>query len=118
MTVERKWTRVTHSANVPAREGRSVRMGDVELAIFNLNGRFLTIENACPHQGGPLCDGIVSGATVVCPLHGWRFDLETGLAVRASLPSCVRTFPTRVEDGIILVDVGAGDGIEPEEAAA
>ena len=37
----------------------------------------MTIENRCPHKGGPLCDGIVSGTAVVCPLHGWRFDLDT-----------------------------------------
>ena len=59
-------------------------VGDSEIAIFNLDGRFLTIENTCPHKGGPLCDGIVSGTTVVCPLHGQRFDLETGMPVLAS----------------------------------
>ena len=88
-------------------------IGGVELAIFNLRDRFVTIENHCPHKGGPLCDGIVSGTAVVCPLHGWRFDLDSGMAVRASLPACVTTFPTRVEDGIILVDVGRGSRIEP-----
>ncbi|MGH7247198.1 MAG: nitrite reductase small subunit NirD [Pseudomonadota bacterium] len=118
MTPESHWTRVTKTEDVPLREGRSVALGGVEIAIFNLGDRFAAIENACPHRGGPLCDGIVSGLTVVCPLHGWRFDLETGCAVRASLPACVTTFPTRVEDGIILVDVAAGSRIEPEEAAA
>ena len=93
-------------------------MGGVEIAVFNLGDRFVAIENQCPHQGGPLCDGIVSGATVVCPLHGWRFDLETGAAVRASLPACVAIFPTRVEDGTILVNVAAGARIELEEAVA
>lgn len=113
-----EWMKITHTRNIPTREGRAVRVGDLEIAIFNLNGRFMTIENQCPHKGGPLCDGIVSGSTVVCPLHGWRFDLETGLAVRASLPSCVTVFPTRVEDGIILVDVGSGSRGQPEGAAA
>ena len=118
MIAERKWTRITATENIPPREGRSIALEGMNIAIFNLNGRFVTIENECPHQRGPLCDGIVSGTTIVCPLHGWRFDLETGLAVRASLPSCVTTFPTRVEDGIVLVDVSAGSRIEPEEAAA
>ena len=72
--------------NIPPREGRAVTVGGREIAIFNLEDRYLTIENQCPHKGGPLCDGIVSGTTVVCPLHGWRFDLETGMAVRASEP--------------------------------
>lgn len=118
MNTERRWTRITKTESIPLQEGRSVAIGDRELAIFNLGDRFATIENQCPHQGGPLCDGIVSGTVVVCPLHGWRFDLNTGLAVRASLPACVTTYPTRVEDGIILVDVGHGRRIEPEEAVA
>ncbi len=117
MSSDRQWTRITRIENVPPQEGRSVTIGGMELAIFNLGDRFATIENQCPHQGGPLCDGIVSGTAVVCPLHGWRFDLNTGLAIRASLPVCVTTFPTRVEDGIILVDVCSGSRIEPEEAA-
>jgi NAD(P)H-dependent nitrite reductase small subunit len=103
MTIQPKWTRITRVENIPPREGRAVTIGDTEIAIFNLDGRFLTIENACPHKGGPLCDGIVSGAVVVCPLHGRRFDLESGMAVRASEPACVATFPTRVEDGVVLV---------------
>jgi nitrite reductase (NADH) small subunit len=117
MSSARQWTRITRIENVPPQEGRSVAIGGMELAIFNLGERFATIENQCPHQGGPLCDGIVSGTAVVCPLHGWRFDLNTGLAIRASLPACVTTFPTRVEDGIILVDVSSGSRIKPEEAA-
>jgi NAD(P)H-dependent nitrite reductase small subunit len=116
MTTERVWTRITNAANVPLREGRAVKIGNTEIAIFNLDGRFLTIENECPHKGGPLCDGIVSGTTVVCPLHGRRFDLESGLAVRASEPSCVATFPTRVEDGVILVALGGAHRVQEDAA--
>jgi NAD(P)H-dependent nitrite reductase small subunit len=108
MTQERGWIKITPVENIPPREGRPVRVGDLEIAIFNLNGRFHTIENACPHKGGPLCDGIVTGTAVVCPLHGRHFDLVSGLPVRASEPSCLTVFPTKVEDGIILVDIDGG----------
>jgi nitrite reductase (NADH) small subunit len=118
MIPECTWTRITATQNIPPREGRPVRVSGLNIAIFNVNGRFLTIDNQCPHRGGPLCDGIVAGATVVCPLHGWRFDLETGMAVRASLPACITTYPTRVEDGIILVALGAGSRVEPENSEA
>ena len=111
------WTPITKIENVPLREGRAVTVGDSEIAIFHLEGRYLTIDNRCPHKGGPLCDGIVSGTTVVCPLHGQRFDLETGMPVLASQPGCVAIFPTRVEDGVIFVNLnGASKG--QEEAAA
>jgi len=111
-----QWARVTRVEDIPPYEGRAVTIEGVELAIFNLGDRFVTIENRCPHQGGPLCDGIVSGISVVCPLHGWKFDLESGLAVRASLPACVATFPTCVENGVILVDAGVARRIPREEA--
>ena len=115
MKSERVWTRITRAENIPPREGRCVNVGALEIAIFNLNGRFLTIENQCPHKGGPLCDGIVSGATVVCPLHGWRIDLESGFAVLASSPASVRTFSTRIEDGVILVDLGGEPAVDREQ---
>ena len=118
MMQQGNWKRITAVENVPQKEGRSVSVAGREIAIFNLGDRFAAIENTCPHQGGPLCDGIVSGTTVVCPLHGWHFDLDTGLATRASLPACVAVYPTRVVDGIVLVDVGAGSRIDPEDAAA
>jgi len=112
----REWTPITKVEDIPSREGRAVTVGDVEIAIFHVENRYLTIENKCPHKGGPLCDGIVSGAIVVCPLHGRRFDLETGMPVRASEPSSVVTFPTRVEDGVIFVDLGGGRNGQEEAA--
>lgn len=87
MKLSGAWTRITETANIPLHEGRSIQAGSREIAVFNLGDRFATIDNECPHQGGPLCDGIVAGTTVVCPLHGWRFDLDSGLATRASLPA-------------------------------
>jgi nitrite reductase (NADH) small subunit len=101
-----RWIRVTACANLPPREGRAAVIGDRELAIFNLGDRFLALDNRCPHQGGPLCDGIVSGASVVCPLHSWKVDLETGVVQRPAMdPGCVTTYATRVDDGVLLVEM-------------
>ena len=99
-----RWVRVTGVESIPRREGRAVTLGGHDLAIFNLGDRFLAIQNRCPHQGGPLADGIVSGATVVCPLHAWRVRLDTGhVDCPGGGEACVATYPTRVEDGIVLV---------------
>jgi len=105
MIHEIRWTPITNVGNLPLREGRAVTIEGQEIAIFHVDHRYLAIENKCPHKGGPLCDGIVTGTAVVCPLHGRRFDLESGLAVRASEPACVATYPTRVENGIVLVNM-------------
>src|SRR5579864_5462212 len=117
MNPEYNWIPITKAENIPSRQGRAVTIDGKDLAIFNVNGRFLAVDNRCPHKGGPLSDGIVAGTTVVCPLHGWRFDLESGLAARATAPACVTVFPTRVEDGIIFVDLEAGLRRETEEAS-
>ena len=99
------WIRVTETENIPLREGRAVQIGDREIAIFNLGDRFTACDNACPHRGGPLADGIVSGATVVCPLHAYKVCLETGNVRKPEVCVKVDTYEVRVEDGVILVDV-------------
>jgi nitrite reductase (NADH) small subunit len=94
-----------------------VKVGNREIAIFNLGDCFLAVDNRCPHKGGPLADGIISGAGVVCPLHAWKISLETGKGVSsAAAASCVETFRTRVEQGIIFVDL-SDDSRKGQEAS-
>jgi nitrite reductase (NADH) small subunit len=122
MNYEGKWIRVTECDNIPLREGRAVRFGELEIAVFNLGSRFLAVENRCPHLGGPLSDGIVSGESVVCPLHAWKIGLHDGTVERpADVPKCIATFATRVEDGTVLLqlpDDGTAATPMPEQIGA
>ena len=105
----RKWIRAARCEDIPLREGRAVCLGTREIAIFNLGDRFLAVANQCPHRNGPLADGIVSSSMVVCPLHAWKVDLETGqVAHRSDSASCVETFRARVEAGGVLVELPIG----------
>jgi len=104
-----KWIRITHAENIPLREGRSVRIGDDEIAIFNLGDRYVAVDNSCPHRGGPLCDGIVTGDAVVCPLHGWKISLDTGEVLKPDVCVKVGTYPVSVEDGVISVQYSKTD---------
>lgn len=115
MSSTKRWIRIAYCRDIPLREGRSVKVGNREMAIFNLGDRFFAVENRCPHKGGPLADGIVSGATIVCPLHSWKLSLETGKGVIGpSASSCVKTFRTRVEGYIVLVEL-SHESSESEE---
>jgi nitrite reductase (NADH) small subunit len=100
-----KWFRVTQVENIPLREGRAVTLSDREIAIFNLGDRFVAVDNACPHRGGPLCDGIVSGASVTCPLHAYKVCLDTGEVLKPDVSIRVDTYAVRVEDGVVSVRV-------------
>lgn len=100
------WVRITTCDNIPPREGRAVQVAGREIAIFNLGDRFLATDNRCPHKSGPLCDGIVTGASVVCPLHAWKVNLETGEVERpAADRGCVVTYMTRIEDGVVAIEL-------------
>ena len=103
---EGRWVRVAMCHSIPPREGRVVTVGGRELAIFNLGDRFFATDNRCPHRGGPLCDGIVTGAAVVCPLHAWKVNLETGEVERpAGNNECVGTYSTRVDAGVVTIEL-------------
>jgi nitrite reductase (NADH) small subunit len=108
------WIRVATCDQIPPRQGRSVAIGDRELAIFNLGptelgggDRFLAVDNQCPHKAGPLADGIVTGTSVVCPLHTWKINLVHGCVERpqAAGEQCVATYAVRVEEGVVAVSV-------------
>ncbi|HUA58307.1 MAG TPA: nitrite reductase small subunit NirD [Verrucomicrobiae bacterium] len=102
------WIRITHTDNVPLREGRAIQLGSEEIAIFNLGGRFVAVGNRCPHRGGPLADGIVAGDSVVCPLHSWKICLDSGDVVRPEGESaCVLSYPVKVVDGVVMVRMAA-----------
>ena len=110
-----QWTRVTTCDNIPPREGRAVSVGGREMAIFNLGDRFLAVDNQCPHKAGPLADGIVTGTSVVCPLHTWKINLVDGRVERpsASGDQGVTTYPTRIDEGVIVVGVPEADNRSP-----
>jgi nitrite reductase (NADH) small subunit len=108
------WIQITAVENIPLREGRAVKVGEDEIAIFNLGDKFLAVANRCPHKGGPLADGIVSGETVVCPLHAWKICLSSGDVKRPAEPAaCTQSYPVEVVDGIVMVQIAS----EQREAA-
>jgi nitrite reductase (NADH) small subunit len=86
------------------RLGKTVRVGELEIAVYKLsNGRIRAIENRCPHKGGVLTEGIVSGDFVFCPMHDWKICLHDG-KVQEPDSGCVKSFETIIEgDEIYLL---------------
>lgn len=107
MTKSESWIRITETENIPPREARAVSVGGNDIAICNVGGRFLAIENRCPHGGGPLADGIIGGSSITCPLHNWRVCLESGGVTKPSTGAgaCVKTYPVKVEGGIVMLSL-------------
>ena len=90
---------------IPLGEGRSFRVRGEVIAVFRGRGGELhAVENRCPHAGGPLSEGITGGCTVICPMHSWKFDLETGACLNDP-EYRLRTFPVREEGGSMVVSL-------------
>lgn len=92
-------------ADIPEGSGAPVSLGNRTVAIFNVGGTFLAVDNACVHRGGPLGEGALDGAIVSCPFHGWQYDLRTGACVNNPAAK-VKTYPVKVEGADLLVDLG------------
>ncbi len=82
-------------------------MAGQTLAIYRLDDdRFFATSGLCTHEKVHLADGLVMGRIIECPKHNGRFDIPTGQAKGA--PACInlKTFPVKVEDGRVFVDLG------------
>ena len=74
------------------------------VALFHVNDAYYAVANNCLHRGGPLGEGEVDNYQVTCPWHGWKYDVRDGsFTVIPTLK--VKTYPVKIEDGMILVDV-------------
>ena len=106
MTVmeDQAWIDVGGLDEVPKLGARKIRTPAGCVAVFRTAAdEVFALDDRCPHQGGPLSQGIVHGASVTCPLHNWVISLETGLAQGADQGE-VKTFPARIENGRILIE--------------
>lgn len=98
------WVDIGPLDAIPPRGARVVKTPLGCVAVFRgTDDRVFALDNACPHKGGPLAEGIVHGTSVTCPLHNWVFSLETGEAQGAD-EGRVATYPARVDGGRILLE--------------
>jgi nitrite reductase (NADH) large subunit len=109
--VERRWVALASAADVPYEGGVAVRYGNVQLAIFNFadRGGWYASQNMCPHrQEMVLARGIIGDQSgtpkVACPLHKKTFALDSGTCLSGD-DYKIATFPVRVENGLVLVEL-------------
>ena len=117
--------RVTPASEIPEGGGVLAVAGDVELGVFRVDGQLVAYENRCMHQGGPVCtgeimgryeqvlnaDGTIAGERfdeaephLVCPWHGWEYDLASGRCA-ADRRFRLRRYPVTLKDGDVYVTV-------------
>ena len=92
---------------LPPGEVKIVHAGLVSVGVYNLDGEYYAIEDRCSHDDGPLCEGDFDcdEGVAICPRHGANIDIRSGRALTLPAVQPVDTFPVRVEDGMIKVEV-------------
>ena len=92
-------------AELPPGECREVSVEGRPVALYNVGGTVYATSNTCIHRGGPLGQGTLDGTAVLCPWHAWSWDVATGENT-ANPELKIPTYPVRVEEGQVLVQVG------------
>ncbi len=75
-----EYLRLCGASDLPEEdEVKECTLGDRVFCVANIGGRYFALDNVCAHRGGPLGQGIVVQGKVVCPWHGWMYDVQTGV---------------------------------------
>ncbi len=99
------WKKIAPLGDIPRQGSRVVEVEDGSIAVFRTSDdQVFAVRDACPHQQGPLSQGIVAGHTVTCPLHNWKINLESGEAL-APDDGCTNTYAAKVEDGMVYIQL-------------
>jgi 3-phenylpropionate/trans-cinnamate dioxygenase ferredoxin subunit len=92
---------------LPPNSVKIVNAGSITVGVYNLNGEFFALEDRCSHDDGPLCEGDFDPDTgiAICPRHGANIDIRSGEPRTLPATERVDTFPVRIVDGIVKVEV-------------
>lgn len=97
------WIEIAPLETIPLRSARVINTPEGDIAIFRTGDDHLfALDDHCPHQGGPLSQGMIHGHKVTCPLHNWNIDLESGEAI-APDQGCTGRHEVKIEGGMVML---------------
>jgi nitrite reductase/ring-hydroxylating ferredoxin subunit len=100
-----EFVKVANTNEVAPGRPRLVNIKGKEIALFNIEGTFFALDNACSHEEGPLAEGEIEGHEVTCPWHGARFDVRTGEVLSPPAYEDLQRYNVRVIGNEIEIEV-------------
>ena len=97
------WHAVLKESEVPDGDPVPCSIGDLEIAVYRVDGTYYATSNICTHAQALLSDGFLDGHLIECPIHGGCFDVRTGKAMTSPVEIDLETFSTRVREGTVEV---------------
>ena len=99
-----RFVKVGRVGDLAEGEVKVVQVNGQRIALFHVGGRYYALEASCPHEGGPLADGVVEGVRVICPWHGYDFHLRTGeCGIDPDLRAL--TYPVKIQGEDLLIEM-------------
>jgi naphthalene 1,2-dioxygenase system ferredoxin subunit len=102
-----EWIAAIAADDVPLGTMVPLEIGELKIAIYNVDDVFRATSNICTHQFALLTDGWLDGPRVECPLHGGQFDVTNGKAQGGTVVCDLQTYPCRAASGMIEVRVAS-----------
>ena len=99
------WIDVTYAEDVPEDDVVGIDIAGKSIALYQVEGEIYATDNICTHGNARLCDGFLEGHEIECPLHQGKFDIRNGKAMCAPLTEDVRTYPVKIDDNRVFVDL-------------
>ena len=100
--MEKQFFKIATTAELAVGRAKAFQVNDKTIALFNVNGQFYAIDDACPHRGASLAESIAKNGKVYCSWHLFDFDLKTGEC--GAIPDFpVQTYELKIEGTEIFV---------------
>ena len=109
---------VAEAAAIPDGERKIIQVDGLSIGVFHHKGGWYAYHNSCVHRGGPVATGSIDGDTLVCPWHGFEFNITTGECL-ADPSARLEMFPVEARDGNVYLEVPdlAQEPAQPEPVA-
>ena len=102
-----QWIDVASLDALPPADVTALRVGDKEVALYEVDGQIYASDNLCTHGAARMSDGFLEGHEIECPLHQGRFDVCTGKALCAPLTENIRVYPVRIDKQRVLLNMAS-----------
>jgi apoptosis-inducing factor 3 len=99
------WIKVTPTSKLPEGGMLGIEAGDLQIAIYNVEGEFYATDNVCTHALALLTDGFLEDGVIECPLHAGCFNVKTGKGMGAPIVEDLKTYRVRIEADTIEVEI-------------
>ena len=104
------WIEIGTLEEIPKLGARVVETKEGDIAVFRTaEDEVFALRDECPHKQGPLSQGIVHGKKVACPMHDWKINLDSGIAV-APDEGCAASYPVKSENGKLMLSLVPNEG--------